>query len=150
MVVFEFVNYYGALFYLAFIRGQLLPPPHEQGDYQDRCPITGCLLDVTIQLAIIYSGKQVVDSFLEIILPLIRVGLNKLKTKITRKNEKHVRWEEDHELQPNPRILLVSDYFQLFIQYGFVTMFVPAFPLAPFFAFLNNIGKWEHPRTLVP
>ena len=27
------------------------------------------------------------------------------------------------------------------IQYGFVTLFVAAFPLAPFFALINNIGE---------
>lgn len=30
-------------------------------------------------------------------------------------------------------------YFILVLQYGFVTIFVSAFPLAPFFALINNI-----------
>lgn len=29
--------------------------------------------------------------------------------------------------------------FFLVIQYGFITMFVPAFPLAPLFGLLNNL-----------
>lgn len=31
--------------------------------------------------------------------------------------------------------------FPAVIQYGFVTLFVAAFPLAPFFALINNIGE---------
>ena len=31
------------------------------------------------------------------------------------------------------------EYLEMVIQYGFVTIFVSAFPLAPFFALLNNI-----------
>ena len=32
-------------------------------------------------------------------------------------------------------------FFLLVLQYGFVTMFVAAFPLAPLFALLNNIAE---------
>ena len=32
-------------------------------------------------------------------------------------------------------------YYFAVLQYGFVTLFVAAFPLAPLFALLNNIGE---------
>lgn len=71
----------------------------------------------------------------------------------------HMSWEQDYHLQDPgrlalfdeylemskllPRISLCSSYitFILVIQYGFVTLFVAAFPLAPLFALLNNIGE---------
>uniref|UniRef100_A0A5K3FBR5 Anoctamin n=1 Tax=Mesocestoides corti TaxID=53468 RepID=A0A5K3FBR5_MESCO len=34
---------------------------------------------------------------------------------------------------------LFDEYLEMLIQYGFITMFVPAFPLAPLFALLNNM-----------
>ena len=37
------------------------------------------------------------------------------------------------------QMALFDEYLEMVIQYGFVTIFVSAFPLAPFFALLNNI-----------
>ncbi len=52
VTIFQFVNFYGALFYLTLARGQLIfkdsPSVDETG--AGGCPITGCLMDVSIQL----------------------------------------------------------------------------------------------------
>ena len=37
------------------------------------------------------------------------------------------------------QLALFDEYLELVIQYGFVTMFSAAFPLAPLFALANNI-----------
>merc|ERR1719270_2359649 len=49
------------------------------------------------------------------------------------------RWEQDYNLQGWSHMALFDEYLEMVIQYGFVTIFVSAFPLAPFFALLNNI-----------
>ena len=67
-----------------------------------------------------------------------------------------VRWEKDYELIPlsihglffeylelgneeKRNVVYIIIIFFLVIQYGFVTIFVAAFPLAPFFAWVNNV-----------
>ena len=81
----------------------------------------------------------------------------KEKNKETEEDDSFVRWEKDYELIPLSIHGLFFEYlelgneerrnvvyiiiiiFFLVIQYGFVTIFVAAFPLAPFFAWVNNV-----------
>ena len=52
------------------------------------------------------------------------------------------------------QLALFEEYLELVIQYGFVTMFSAAFPLAPLFALLNNImevsGRHDLVQTKLP
>lgn len=50
-------------------------------------------------------------------------------------------WEKDYQLQDPGRLALFDEYLEMILQYGFVTLFVAAFPLAPLFALLNNIAE---------
>ncbi|KAK1900613.1 Anoctamin-7 [Dissostichus eleginoides] len=45
-------------------------------------------------------------------------------------------WEADYQLLVCEG--LFSEYLEMVIQFGFITIFVAAFPLAPFFALINN------------
>ena len=46
---------------------------------------------------------------------------------------------QDLKLAPARRSLLFDEYLEIVIQFGFITIFVCAFPLAPLFALINNI-----------
>ncbi|KAB0405585.1 hypothetical protein E2I00_006273 [Balaenoptera physalus] len=98
MFLFQFVNFYSSCFYVAFFKGKFVGYP---GKYtylfnvwrSEECDPGGCLVELTTQLTIIMTGKQVFGNIKEAIYP----------------------------------------YF------GFVTLFVASFPLAPLLALLNNI-----------
>ncbi|XP_076321953.1 anoctamin-4-like [Tachypleus tridentatus] len=51
------------------------------------------------------------------------------------------QWESDYNLINQEELGFFGEYLEMVLQFGFVTIFVVAFPLAPLFALLNNITE---------
>ncbi|XP_045542104.1 anoctamin-1 isoform X5 [Papilio machaon] len=140
----QFVNYYASIFYIAFFKGKFIGRP---GDYvrlfghrQEECAPGGCLLELSIQLAIIMVGKQFINTVVEMLLPYLLKWWNIIRT-IGRKNriKSPIQWVKDFKLVDFGNMGLFPEYLEMVLQYGFVTIFVAAFPLAPLFALINNV-----------
>lgn len=141
MYLFQFVNTYASIFYIAFFKsGLVVGTP---GRYKrigerfrlDGCSEQGCFLELCVQLLIIMVGQQIIGNITEIAIPYIMYRL-----KSRNEEEKDLpQYQRDFDLSPQGDHYMFWEYLEVVLQYGFVTMFIAAFPLGPLFAFMNAI-----------
>ncbi|XP_028309608.1 anoctamin-7 isoform X2 [Gouania willdenowi] len=109
------------------------------GMRNEDCGPGGCLIELAEQLFIIMVGKQLINNIQEFLLPKVKAWKQRRtleKVLGESASRKARRWEEDYQLVECEG--LFEEYLEMVLQFGFITIFVAAFPLAPLFALLNN------------
>lgn len=101
-------------------------------------------MELFIQLAIIMCGKQAMNACVEMLWPVLMKYVNKVRLRTGKNRDKSIkekakRYVNDLKLIEFGSRGLFPEYLEMILQYGFITIFVVAFPLAPFFALINNI-----------
>ena len=166
MFLFQFVNYYASIFYIALIKPLIIYTPtyldqHSQALRFEECDVSGCVWELSIQLIIIMVGKQLISNIWEFYFSKAwnmcrkRIQFRQTVRQINERNAKMKQmheqckqfsaislrrsYEEDFLLQPFELTTLFYEYLEIILQFGFITFFCLSFPLAPLFGLINNI-----------
>ncbi|XP_054426387.1 anoctamin-7 [Pteronotus mesoamericanus] len=149
--VFQFVNFYSSPIYIAFFKGRFVGYPGSYhtllGVRNEECAAGGCLIELAQELLVIMVGKQIINNMQEILIPKLQGWWQQFRLHSKRRKAgaagafaasaaSRPPWEADYELLPYEG--LFNEYLEMVLQFGFVTIFVAACPLAPLFALLNN------------
>lgn len=116
----QFVNFYASIFYIAFFKGKFVGFPANYnrilGYRQEECAPGGCFMEVSIQMAIIFVGKQFVLSVVEYQLPRLWKLIQRIRIltgfKAVEKGA-HPQWIQDFRLVEWGKQGLFYEYLEM-------------------------------------
>lgn len=130
--MFQFINYYSSLFYIAFLKGKWPGTPAKYnrifGLRQEECSPGGCLMELFIQLAIIMVGKQILNAIVEMGLPILMKKYRKFvfgseqRYDVAPELKPYNQWTKDYKLMAWSTMGLFHEYLEMILQYGWVWM----------------------------
>ncbi|XP_056657023.1 anoctamin-9 isoform X2 [Monodelphis domestica] len=144
---FQFFAHFSSLFYIAFFLGRINGHPGNQvrigGQWRlEECHPSGCMMDLFVQMAVIMGLKQTLSNCVEYLSPWLKVRLRRVREcpQARRPAEPSLeQWLHNYCLNQVNVFSLFDEFMEMMIQYGFTTIFVAAFPLAPLLALFSNL-----------
>ena len=115
--VLQFVNYYASIIYVAFFKGKFIGHPGSYnrviGYRQEECSPGGCLMELCVQMAIIFVGKQFIMSIVEYHLPKLWKLYNSFGKNLDSKQSKLPQWVRDFKLADWGSLGLFYEYLEM-------------------------------------
>lgn len=132
------VNNNSFLFYIAFLKGKFFSTPLQKNIFlleRDTCQPFSCVIVLSIQLTLLMLIKRLIWNMCL----LVYLKLKIYRKKSTSSTDSLPAHENDYNLEVLNQDFFLDDFCESAIEFGYVTFFVAACPLAPSIALLNNM-----------
>ncbi|XP_067849856.1 anoctamin-9 isoform X2 [Heptranchias perlo] len=146
MFTFQFFTMFSSIIYIAFFLGRINGHPSNYVRIArqwrlEECHPSGCMTDLFIQMAVVMVLKQMLNSCVQYAVPSLKHQWKRYRKKIPKDDEDAIKnhWIKNYNLNSVDSFSLFNEFLEMAIQYGFTTIFVAAFPLAPLLALVNNL-----------
>ncbi|KDO32133.1 hypothetical protein SPRG_03350 [Saprolegnia parasitica CBS 223.65] len=130
-IVFQFVNNFALLFYVAFLKENF-----------EGCQENDCMGELKISLVYVYGSQLVMGNCQELVVPLFWARVEKVQHEWVSKQDKdepEISAVETQFFMPTYGWRgTFDDYLEMIIQFGYSTFFVIACPFAPIMSCFNN------------
>ncbi|CAI5721510.1 unnamed protein product [Hyaloperonospora brassicae] len=125
-VIFQFVNNYEGLFYVAFLK-----------EGCEGCDVS-CMQELVYMLAIVLCSRLFVGNIAEVAVPRLFVYFSRYQLLGHLNDYKQSNAVRELFMAQYDWHGTFDDYTEMALQFGFTTMFVVAFPFAPMLSYVNN------------
>ncbi|KAJ3235140.1 Anoctamin-6 [Chytriomyces hyalinus] len=142
------VNSFASLFYVGVVKSVITIVTANGnlvlGRYSDDCQkffgVQSCMLELMLQMLITFMGIVVSNQLSSLALPRLLAIIKRRSSKsLNNEPTRTALMERDIYKPTYTDDMLGFDYISAVIQFGFITLFSCAFPLAPLLAVLSNV-----------
>ncbi|KAJ3010147.1 UNVERIFIED_CONTAM: Anoctamin-7 [Siphonaria sp. JEL0065] len=136
------VNSFASLFYIGIVKAIMSVVDGDNliiGIYKDNCQsflgTQSCMVELMLQIVITFVGIIFSNQIKELILPSLMTAINRGRAKYRDAGQSGI---DEHKPVFTDEAL-GFDFISVVIQFGFISLFSCAFPLAPLFALVSNL-----------
>lgn len=142
LFIFELLNDFIPIGYAAWMKQTMVNTPRDL-DYVSELCDGGCIAEVAELIIVLLLARLIFGNILEVLIPYVKNCYHRRfqgRTKSDDSQSKDLpQWFKDFKLNEVELDGVYEEYMEMMIQFAFIVLFIPAFPVASFVCLLNNI-----------